>query len=299
MHPRRRDATSGGGQSGDVARHPSSVLAPAYSDGAGPVARGRRFLAGTCVVRREVRGPLNGRGRERVKTEHRSPAGQRTDALDGPGPQTRCHGALAEGERAPAGAPPAAPRPDPPGPARAPLPRARLRRAVRCVRRRPRLAGGRPAHPSRAHRRVRRRPAAEAPAQRRRGAAPGAGAVGVAALRAGRRPDAAGRRRRAHPHRVRGDEPLERRRVVRAPRVPQEQRARGLLLGAPCAPARRRHRRLRSQAARGRHRVRRHRPWGRHGPERDGRERRRRPHPPAGGRGGLAHPLRAHDPLRQ
>ena len=38
---------------------------------------------------------------------------------------------------------------------------------------------------------------------------------------------------RAHPHRLRGDEPLDHGRLVQPSRVPQEQRAGGLLLGAP------------------------------------------------------------------
>ena len=54
--------------------------------------------------------------------------------------------------------------------------------------------------------------------------------------------------RRAHADRVRGDEPLDPRRRGRAARLPQEQRAGRLLLGAAGDGAGRHHRRLRPSA---------------------------------------------------
>ena len=61
---------------------------------------------------------------------------------------------------------------------------------------------------------LRRRTPAQAAARGRRGDAAGRGAVGLAALRPGPRADPAGHRPPAHPDRVRGDEPLDRRRPV-------------------------------------------------------------------------------------
>ena len=95
---------------------------------------------------------------------------------------------------------------------------------------------------------VRRGPAAQAAARGRRRAARRADAVGLAALRAGRRADPARHRPAADPDRVRGDEPLDPRPGRRPARVPQEQRARRLLLGPARAPAGRLHRRLRPPA---------------------------------------------------
>ena len=66
--------------------------------------------------------------------------------------------------------------------------------------------------------------------------------------------------RAADADRLRGDEPLDRRRHLQRPRLPQEQRARGLLLGAARAAADRLDRRLRPPAARRGHQLRRHRP---------------------------------------
>ena len=57
-----------------------------------------------------------------------------------------------------------------------------------------------------------------------------AGPLGVAALRAGRGAHTAGHRPAIHADRLRGDEPLDQRRLVQPARLPQEQRACRLLL---------------------------------------------------------------------
>ena len=101
--------------------------------------------------------------------------------------------------------------------------------------------------------------AAQAAARGRRRDPRRADPVGLAALRPGHRAHPGRDRPSPDPDRLRGDEPLDARRHGRAARVPQEQRARRLLLGAPRAPAGGLHRGLRSPADRGRHRVRRDR----------------------------------------
>ena len=146
--------------------------------------------------------------------------------------------------------------------------------------------------------RLRRRGAAQAAARGRRGDAARAGPVGLAALRPGPGDDPARDRPRADPDRLRGDEPLDRRRRRRAARLPQEQRARRLLLGAAGPGADRHHRRLRSPPERGRDRVRRHGPRRGDRAERARRPRRRRAHHPRRRRGRLTDPLGADPPVR-
>ena len=152
---------------------------------------------------------------------------------------------------------------------------------------------GRRPPPSRAPvRRRRRHPAAQTRAPGPGRDARGAGAVGLAALRAGRRDHPAGDRPATDGDRLRGDEPLDRGRGVQPSRAAQEQRARRVRLGPPRAVPRRVDRRLRPEADRGRHRVRGDRAGRRDGPGGDGGHRRRRPDAP--GRGGR----RVADPLR-
>ena len=187
------------------------------------------------------------------------------------------------------------------------LPRERLRRAVRRLRRPARALRRRLPQPRAARGGVRRHPRAQAPAQRHLRPAGGPGALGLAALRAGRRAHPGRHRPAADAHRVRGDEPLEQGRLLQPPRLPQEQRARRLLLGAARPPDRRHHRRLRPAAPRGRHRLRCDGPWRRHRAQRARDRRRRRAHASTEGGRRLAHPLgpdralrhRRHDGARQ
>ena len=184
-------------------------------------------------------------------------------------------------------------------PAAADVPRDRLRRAVRRQRRRPARARRRRAQPRPAGRRVRRHPAAQA------------------AARATSPSCATGQVLWGWPHCVQDQEltqlAIDRRltliafeamnhwkrgRLVQPARLPQEQRAGRLRLGAARHAARRHDRQLRTAAAGSRHRFRGDGPWGRHGPHRPRGGRRRHPHPPAGRRRGLADPLGADPALR-
>ena len=90
--------------------------------------------------------------------------------------------------------------------------------------------------------------------------------AGRIACRTERHP--AGHRPAADADRLRGDEPLGQRRRLRAARLPQEQRAGRLLLGAARARADRDDRHLRPPAERGRHRLRCDRPRRGDGAER-------------------------------
>ncbi len=157
-------------------------------------------------------------------------------------------------------------------------------RAVRGRRRRPGAVRGRLRHAGRDPGRLGRGRAAEAAARGRRRAVRRPGALGLAALRAGRGADPARHRPEADADRLRGDEPLDPGRPPRAARVPQEQRAGRLLLGDPRPAAGRADRRLRTPAERGGDRLRRDRAGCRHGAERARRPRGRRAHQP--GRGG-------------
>ena len=109
---------------------------------------------------------------------------------------------------------------------------------------------------------VRRAPAAQAAGRGPADAAPGPGRLGLAALRAGPRDGPAGHRPPADAHRLGGDEPLERERRLRPARLPQEQRAGGLLLGPARAPAPGLQRGLRPPPARRGDQLRRHRARG-------------------------------------
>ena len=88
------------------------------------------------------------------------------------------------------------------------------------------------------------------------------------------------------------------RRRLRPARLPQEQRARGVLLGAPRARALRLDGRLRPTAHGGGDRIRRDRARRRHGASGARRARRARADQPADGVGGRAHPRGAHHPVR-
>ena len=119
-----------------------------------------------------------------------------------------------------------------------------------------------------AHRRLRRHSVAQSPGRGSSGTQCGTSRLGLAALRAGCRPDADRHRSAADADRLRGDESLAGRRRVRPARLSQEQRARRLLLRPARHATGRDHRQLRPPAARRRHRVRRDRPRRRHRPER-------------------------------
>ncbi len=197
-------------------------------------------------------------------------------------PRRRRH--LFQGERAPPPAPPRAPRPPRPRPRPADHPRARVRRTLRPHRRGAGAARGRLRVPRGDHHRLRRGGAAQAAARGRGRHARRPGPLGLAALRPGPGDDPAGDRPGADADRLRGDEPLDRGRSRRPARLPQEQRAGRLLLGAAGDGARRHHRRLRTPAQRRRDRLRRHRTRRRDGPQGPrGRRRRRADHPWRGG----------------
>ena len=206
---------------------------------------------------------------------------------------------VGEGERAPAAAPPG-PHPHsgrrPPGPDHA---RARLRRAVR--------------------RRPTRRWASTSPGSRRATQIladsdvvllPKPQHSDVAALGPGQvlwgwphcvqdyRAHPARDRPAADPDRLRGDEPLDPGRSRRPARVPQEQRARRLLLGDPRTPAGGPDRRLRPPPDRGGDRVRRHRARRRDRAQRARRAPGRGADQPRRGRGGVADPLGADPAVR-
>ncbi len=146
---------------------------------------------------------------------------------------------------------------------------------------------------------LRHRAAAQADARRHRGTASQPGVLGLAALRPGQRTHPGGDRPPAHPDRVRGHEPLERRRFVLAARVPQEQRARRVLLGAACPAAHRLHRPLRTAPDSRGDRLRRHRPRRGHSAERPGDPRGRRADPTRHGSRRSPHPFGQDRPVRE
>ncbi|CAA9499651.1 MAG: Alanine dehydrogenase, partial [uncultured Solirubrobacteraceae bacterium] len=161
-----------------------------------------------------------------------------------------------------AGRAPARPAPLPaarhrPGAARPDVPRARLRGALRGARRRPVAARRRPALARGARGGVRRRAAPQAAGRGSRRLPPGAGPLGLAPLRAGRRDHPGGHRAAADPHRLGGDEPLDRDGSVRHARLPREQRARGLRVRHARPRAGRPHGRVRAEAQRRGHLLRR------------------------------------------
>lgn len=115
----------------------------------------------------------------------------------------------------------------------------------------------------------------------------------MAALRPGPRAHPARHRPKADPDRLRGDEPPGAGRLVGPARVPQEQRARRVLLGVACPGVGGIDGRLRPPVACSGDRVRRHRSRCGHCAERPRCPRRRGAHQPRRGGGGVADPLRA------
>ncbi|CAA9540022.1 MAG: Alanine dehydrogenase, partial [uncultured Solirubrobacteraceae bacterium] len=144
-----------------------------------------------------------------------------------------------------------------PRPAPADLRRARLRGAIRGARRGPVTARRRAALPRGARGGVRRRAAPQASGRGSRRLPRGAGPLGLAPLRAGRRDHPGGDRPAADPDRVGGDEPLDGRGDVPHARVPRQQRARGLRVGRARPGAGRPHGRVRAEAQRRGHLLRR------------------------------------------
>src|SRR4051794_11815887 len=213
-------------------------------------------------------------------------------------PDPRRRRDVAQARRAPAGDPSRAPGTDRRRPARPDVLRARLRRRARLVRRGDRAARGRPALARGALRPVRRAAAAQAAGRGPRDAAARAGRLGLAALRAGPRDDPAGHRAARDAHRLGGHEPLDARRPLQRPRLPQEQRAGGLLLGPARVLAAGHQRRLRSPAERRGDQLRRDGARCRQGAGRARRQRRLGPHPARGLGRGRAVRVGAHAPLR-
>ncbi|CAA9470500.1 MAG: Alanine dehydrogenase, partial [uncultured Solirubrobacteraceae bacterium] len=151
---------------------------------------------------------------------------------------------------------------DRPGAAPADLRRARLRGALRGARRGPVAVRRRPALPRGARGGVRRRAAPQAAGRGSRRLPPGAGPVGLAPLRPGRRDHPGGHRSAADPHRMGGDEPLDGGGSVRHARLPRQQRARGLRVRDARPRAGRPHGRVRAEAQRRGHLLRRDGPRG-------------------------------------
>ena len=182
-------------------------------------------------------------------------------------PDPRRRRDVAQARRAPAGDPSRAPRAHRRRPARARCSSSAATATQLGVSdERDRAAGRRAALARGALRAVRRAAAAQAAGRGPRDAAARAGRLGLAALRPGSRDGPARHRPARDADRLGGDEPLERGRPLQRPRLPQEQRAGGLLLGPARVLAARDQRRLRPPAARRGHQLRRHRARRGHGP---------------------------------